>query len=374
MADVNMVMVGDVYVQRPDPATAFAPLQPYLSKADVGFCNLETVVADAKYLEPGDKSTRPRTDESILPEYLKAGFNVFNIANNPVMYHGLGCFMRHLDVLDESGVAYAGGGRNLAAARKPAIIERNGTKIAFVARTSVGLLTAGAADEKPGVARFGVKVAYEPRERALEVPGCAPYVRTFPSAKDRDALAEDIKAARSQADVVVLSWHWGVSPATGGVGDLATYQVEMGRFALDAGADMIIGHHAHVLQPIEVYKGKPIVYSIGNYVHDMGSMGEHGRRFVTMLVKVLVRDGKIAGLSYVPGIIDGNGPPNFLRPDEAESIVNYMTDISEPFGTRFEAGADEVKVDLSVTEPRNVFTEEGVARNESVAWRRASGL
>jgi poly-gamma-glutamate capsule biosynthesis protein CapA/YwtB (metallophosphatase superfamily) len=372
--EVTMVMVGDVYVQRPEPDTAFAPVKPFLEKADVGFCNLETVIADAKYLEPGDISHRPRTDESILPSYVKAGFNVFNIANNPVMYHGLGCFSRHLDLLDEAGVVYGGGGRNITAARKPAIIEKNGNRIAFVCRTSVGILSAGATKEKPGLARFAVKVAYEPRERALEVPGCAPYVRTFADPKDQAALAEDIKTARSQADVVIVSWHWGVSPATGGVGDLVGYQVEMAHFALDSGADMVVGHHPHVLQPIEVYKGKPIIYSLGNYVHDMGSMGEAGRRFTSMLARATFRDGKVAGLSYVPAILEGNGPPKFLKPADAKFIVDYMSEVSEPYGTKFQVGSDEVSVVLANAEPRNLFTEEGPVRAESLAWRRASGI
>lgn len=239
---------------------------------------METVIADARYLAPDDHDQRPRTDESVLPVYLKAGFNVFNIANNPVMYHGLGCFMRHLDLLDEAGVVYGGGGRNISAARKPAIIERNGTKIAFVCRTSVGLLSGGATAEKAGVARFGFRVAYEPRDRGVEVPGSPPIVHAFPNAKDQQDLIEDIRTARSHADVVVVSWHWGASPASGGTGDIVTYQVEMGHLAIESGADMVVGHHPHVLQAIEVYKGKPILYSLGNYVHDLDSMGEKGKR------------------------------------------------------------------------------------------------
>jgi len=367
-------MVGDVYVQRPDPETAFAPVAPYLSGVDIGFCNLETVIADARYLAPDDHDQRPRTDESVLPVYLKAGFNVFNIANNPVMYHGLGCFMRHLDLLDEAGVVYGGGGRNISAARKPAIIERNGTKIAFVCRTSVGLLSGGATAEKAGVARFGFRVAYEPRDRGVEVPGSPPIVHAFPNAKDQQDLIEDIRTARSHADVVVVSWHWGASPASGGTGDIVTYQVEMGHLAIESGADMVVGHHPHVLQAIEVYKGKPILYSLGNYVHDLDSMGEKGKRFTSMVARCRFRDGKVAQLSYVPGFVEGSGPPRFLKPAEAKSIVDYMAEISEPYGTRFEVGPDDVSVVLENYEPRQTLTPQGPVRAESVVWRRASGL
>jgi len=338
-----MVMVGDNYVQRPDPDTAFAPALPYLKEADIGFCNLETVVADAKYLAAHDHDTRPRTDEWIFPHYMKAGFNVYNIANNPSYYHGLDCFTRGLEVLDAAGVVYGGGGRNITAARKPAVIEKKGTRVAFVCRTSVCAVDAGATADRAGVARFKVATAYEPRPRIQEVPGSPPIIHTFPDPEDRAALEEDIGTARSRADVVIVSWHWGVSPATGGAGELAGYQTEMGRFALDAGADMVVGHHPHVLQPIEVYKGKPIVYSLANYVHDMGSFRE-GRNLTTMLVRALIRDGKVAGLWYVPGRIDGHGPPEFLRPADAPDIVSHMETISAPFGTRFKVGAEDVEV------------------------------
>jgi poly-gamma-glutamate capsule biosynthesis protein CapA/YwtB (metallophosphatase superfamily) len=373
-ADVTMAMAGDVYVQRPDPWSAFAPIEPYLKAADIGFCNLETIIADASYLDPDDHDQRPRTDESSLPLYLGAGFNVFNIANNPAMYHGIGPFTRQLDLLDECGVVYGGGGRNLAGARKPAIVERNGTRIAFVCRTSVGLLSSGATETKPGVARFGFRVAYEPRDRALEVPGSPPLVHTFPNERDRRDLIEDIQAARAQADVVVVSWHWGASPASGGTGDIVTYQVEMGRLAIESGADLVVGHHPHVLQAIEVYKGKPILYSLGNYVHDLPAMGRHNRRLSTMLARCRISGGRIAELSYIPGLIDGCGPARFFKPAEAAPIVEYMAEISEPYGTRFEAGADAVSVMLDVYEPRDVLTREGPARAESVVWRRAAGL
>jgi poly-gamma-glutamate synthesis protein (capsule biosynthesis protein) len=73
----------------------------------------------------------------MFDSYVRAGFNVMNLANNPSTWHGLDPFLRCLDVLDKAGIVHGGGGRNLAEARKPAIIERNGTKVAFVCRASV---------------------------------------------------------------------------------------------------------------------------------------------------------------------------------------------------------------------------------------------
>lgn len=347
MPDISMVMVGDNYVQRKDPDTAFAPALPYLKDADIGFCNLETVIADQKYLAPHDHDHRPRTDEWIFPYYLKAGFNVFNIANNPVFYHGLDCFARSLDVLDAAGAIYGGGGRNITAARKPAVIEKKGTKVAFVCRTSVGSVDAGATEDRVGVARFRVSTYYEPRPRAHEHPGSSPIIHTVPNPEDRAALEEDIRAARQQADVVVLSWHWGVSPVNGGGGELVGYQREMAQAAIDMGVDLVVGHHPHLLQPIEVYKGRAIVYSLANYMHDMDSFSR-GHELMTQLVKVQIHDGKVQRVAFVPGLIsNGNGPPDFFRPADAPDIVGHMRTISSPLGTKFEAGEDDVSVVLT---------------------------
>ena len=117
-----MVLVGDTFVGRPDPDSAFATARHLLKEADIAFCNLETVVADAKYLAPHDHDHHPRTDEWMFDSYVRAGFNVMNLANNPSTWHGLDPFLRCLDVLDTAGIVYGGGGRNLTEARKPAII------------------------------------------------------------------------------------------------------------------------------------------------------------------------------------------------------------------------------------------------------------
>jgi poly-gamma-glutamate synthesis protein (capsule biosynthesis protein) len=234
----------------------------------------------------------------------------------------------------------------------------------------VGLVSAAATPERGGVARFRVSTAYEAPARIADVPGSPPLIHTIPDPQDKAALEEDIRAAKTHADLVIVSWHWGVSPHSRGIGDLAAYQVEMGRASIDAGADLVVGHHSHVPQPIEVYKGKPIVYSLANYVHDMF---EAERQLSTILVRCLIRDNKIARLAFVPGLVNGAGPPRFMKPREAARVVNHVVEISAPFGTRFEVGEDEVSVALEAFEPRNPLAEHAVSRS-MFHWRRASGL
>jgi poly-gamma-glutamate synthesis protein (capsule biosynthesis protein) len=341
MSDLKMILVGDAYVQREDPESAFAPNKAYFSGADVFFCNLETVVADAKYVVERPMRRAPRTDEATLAYYLKAGINVMNVANNPSTYHGLDCFLRSLDVLDEQGVIHGGGGRDLAEARRPALIERQGTSVAFVCRTSVCLPDAAATASRAGVAHFRITTVFEPRSRLYEVPGTPPITRTYPHPADSEALAEDISNARAMADVVVLSWHWGLSPSSGARGELAGYQTEMAHFAIDAGADLVIGHHPHMLQPIEVYNGKVIAYSLGNYVHDLTS---GSARLTSMLLQCSIRDGAIREVAFVPGWVEGAGPALYCRPEEAMDLVEGLRAASAQFGTVLDVTAENVRI------------------------------
>jgi poly-gamma-glutamate capsule biosynthesis protein CapA/YwtB (metallophosphatase superfamily) len=356
MADLKIVLVGDVNVCRSNPDSAFLPVRHLLQDADVRFCNLETMVADAKYVSPYIHNPvfpllPPRTDELTFGAYARAGFDVMNQANNPNTYFGHEPLLRSFEILDAEGIIHAGAGRNLAEARKPAIIERKGIKVAFVCRTSVGIPEMAATMDMPGVAFYPIHTSYEAPVRVHSNPGLPPIVHTTPDrGQPWSALENDINGARKQADIVIVSWHWGLSPFQvqphAGAGDvgLMDYQKELGHFAIDCGADMVVGHHSHEPQPIEVYKRKPILYSLANFVHD----GEIFRdsKLMAILVRCLIRSGKIHELSYVPGKIIGNGPPDFAPPSQLTQVVNRMREMSSPFGTRFEVRKDDVAVVL----------------------------
>src|SRR5690606_7312001 len=113
-----------------------------------------------------------------------------------------------------------------------------------------------------GVATIGATTAYQPSPRLVEMPGALPTVLTFVKPPDLAALRQRIQALRSNVDLVVASFHWGVSDFQ----ETQDYQQELARAAIDSGADVVIGHHPHMVQRIEVYSGKPIFYSLGNFV------------------------------------------------------------------------------------------------------------
>ena len=153
-----------------------------------------------------------------------------------------------------------GAGKDAEEARKPAIVERNGVKIAFLAYCSV--LRDGQA---PGKARReSRRCARTPTTCPEEFqPGTPPQDHHRAVRGGRAALQEDIRKAKQQADVVIMSIHWGLRhvPKT-----ICTYQPPVAHAAIDAGADLILGHHAHSIKAVEVYKGKVCFYSIGNFM------------------------------------------------------------------------------------------------------------
>lgn len=345
---IRMILIGDVSLQRSDPDSAFLPNMEVFAEPDIFFCNLETVVADASYLPPDDPSpktfvgTYPRTDEALFPAYQRAGINIVNMANNVGFHHGYVPFVRSLEVVEASGMAFVGAGHDLERARKPVVVERNGTKVAFVCRTAIFTQNAGATVNKAGMAVFGVATAYQPQPRAHEVPGSPPIVRSFPNSEDCQALGEDIARARQGADVVVASWHWGIGPGTGGAGQLAEYQTEMAHFCIDAGADLVVGHHPNLLCPIEVYKGKVIAYALGNYVHDTASFSHQSAD--TMILQCGIEGRQIRDVSFIPGRIEGCGPAHYGSRGEMAEVIDRLRSLSAPLKTQFEVGETSVKV------------------------------
>jgi len=167
--------------------------------------------------------------------------------------------------MKESGVSVIGAGRNIAEARQPVVVERNGARIGFLGYCSVVPKGFEAGPEKAGVAPVRATTSYEQVDWQ---PGAPPRIISRPNPDDLEAMLADIKKLRPQVDVLVVSMHWGVHfvPAL-----VAAYQREVGHAAIDTGADIVVGHHAHILKGIEVYKGKAIFFSLCNFASDWSS-------------------------------------------------------------------------------------------------------
>ncbi|MGW5716165.1 CapA family protein [Amycolatopsis sp. NPDC003865] len=291
---ITLVLGGDVNVQgRATPSAAFERLEPLLKGADVRFANLEGPL-----------------DAGMAEALTSAGIDVVSCANDLTV-------PATLPVLDQAGIAHCGAGANLDAAHAPAVLERAGQKVAFLAYTS--LRPYGAPLDFPGVAQAFATTAYQPDPRVAEIPGRPPLVRTFPVPDHLGRLVADVERAKAAHDHVVVSMHWGLPGS-----ELAEYQVTYGRTAIDAGADLVAGHGPHTIQAVEVYRGRPILYSLGNLVFDWPAM--RGRHVDGLLAGCMFGDEP--RLELIPVRRDADNECVPLAGDEAGKVLQYVADLS----------------------------------------------
>ena len=238
---VTIAFVGDIMLtdtpgkvvrQGRDP---FAPFAALLKQADIRVGNLECVVATTGTADPA-KPYSFRAHPRTLP-VLKRHFDVVGLANNHSGDFGPAAFAEMLDRLDKAGIAYFGGGHTLKEAHTPLIIERKGLRIALLGYDEFFPRSFEADVDKPGVAW-----------------------------SEDEQVRLDITTARSlhRADLVipVMHWGWEHEPLA------SARQRQLARLMIDAGADAVVGGHPHVTQDIETYRGKPIIYSLGNFLFD----------------------------------------------------------------------------------------------------------
>jgi len=286
---ITLVLGGDVNF-RGRATAALAQLEPLLKGADVRFANLEGPL-----------------DAAMAEALTSAGIDVVSCANDVPLPSA------SLAVLDHAGIAHCGAGANLDAAHAPVVVEGSGEKVAFLAYTSLRHPLAGQPDF-PAVAQAFATTAYQPDPRVAEIPGRPPLVRTTPVPEHLDRLVADVKRAKSSSDHVVVSMHWGLP----GV-ELAEYQVTYGRAAIDAGADLVAGHGSRTIQAVEVHRGRPILYGLGNLASDRP-------------------DGLLAGcmfgdeprLELIPVRRNADNACEPLAGEEADKVLRYVAELSAP--------------------------------------------
>jgi poly-gamma-glutamate synthesis protein (capsule biosynthesis protein) len=220
---------GHIITNGGDP---FASVAAVLRDADLTIANLECAIVKKGTAE--DKGFTFRGPESALP-LLKKYFSAVSLANNHSADWGKAGFASELELLRETKLPYFGGGSNERAARQPLILTAGGKRVAFLGYNDFPPRSFAAGPNTPGTAWLIEK-----------------------------EVIRDIKAARKQADIVLLFLHWGDDLVPAETPD----QVQLAHHLIDAGADAVIGGHAHLTQGIEWYKDHPIVYSLGNFVFD----------------------------------------------------------------------------------------------------------
>ena len=332
---VTLMAVGDVMIQRDRPETIFDGVRSTFAQADLLLGNQEGPTTDR-----GDPllgkiqigSRHVRGDVRSAAVQAAAGFSAMTLANNHMMDFGAAGLEQTIELLREQGIAYAGAGANLEQARRPAILQSKGVKIAMLGYTTV-YPAAGypAGPEAPGVATLRVDTAYMPQENHFYQPASPPIIVGIPDPAAMDGLLDDIRRAKQQADLVVVQFHWGVAHQYGRV---SGYMKEMGRAAIDAGADLILGNHSHQLFGFEVYRERLICYCLNHFALEMY---QDWRGWCdAVILKAEIENKRFSRLSLLPVRIDRETHnPEIATGAEWQSIRRDVEDMSQEFGTTF---------------------------------------
>lgn len=293
----KLILTGDINLMGvEDPTIPFAQMTGTLHAADVVFSNLECCFYEPTLERSIEDEGFYATDRAAEALTI-AGIHAVGNANN--VNYGAPAIRSSLRRLGELGIPNTGAGLNREDARKPVVIEQDGVRYGFLQRTSVYWSHGHeATDNHPGVATIKAHTGYRPRVeelRALTRPGMAPEVVTWTDSGALDQFRQDIRALREHADFVVASNHWGLDR------EVLQYQREIAHAAIDAGADVVMGHGPHAPLGIEVYRGKPVFYGLGSFSFETGHRGRKHPDWVGLMLRLDATAGSLerAAFSFV---------------------------------------------------------------------------
>ena len=255
----SVVACGDVGVRRADCASMFWECREALLSSDLSIAHLETTISERGAPVPNARLAM-RAPSEMASAMRDAGIGAVSFASNHCLDFGYDAFADTLQHVRAAGLPLFGAGQTLDAARRAAFRRAGSHRIALIAANAILPEGYAATAEKPGCAPLRAFTVHEPVEP--DQPGTPPRTRTFPHREDLDALVATVQSARADADRVLVSLHWGIHmvPFV-----LADYQTQVAHALIDAGADAIFGHHPHLLKGVEIYRGKPVFYSLGNF-------------------------------------------------------------------------------------------------------------
>ncbi|MHB1205456.1 MAG: CapA family protein [Rhodospirillaceae bacterium] len=350
--DIVMTVVGDAlwnHKMAGNDLRRQSMLQ-VMQSSDITFLNFEQVLADSGYPMPKEIS---KADPSIIEEFVAAGVNLVSVANNHMMDFGPKGLDTTLRTLESNGIEHSGAGATLAQSLQPAVIEKKGLKVAllsFLVAPNLSDLGTAATASSAGVAPIR-------GSRVRLLSGAAAFA---PWDGDLKAMEDAIKEAKKTANLVAVSLHihWGPLEEIDPEGkQLIT------RAAIDAGADMVLGHGPHVINGIELYKTKPIIYSIGNFAFQfttsaydffpdsqkvVKNLGNNQRVFEAMMARMILSpQGKIRRIELLPLGLTREGDPHFVTGESANPILERLRTQSEAFKTAIKRESWYAVVDLS---------------------------
>lgn len=295
--EVSIVFAGDIMLSRGVNRAInknnninfpFAKLSDYINSADFGFANLETPITPGR--EIVNMEMVFRSEPGVEKAMKDSGFDILSLANNHSGNFGALGLRDTFDYLKNAGIEYVGGGVDDAEANAPLYFEKNGIRFAILAYTDPTF------------------TPYEYEAKQLR-PGVA-FMRT-------QKMIEAVNSAKMQADFVIVSIHAGdeYKPAPN------KRQVDFSRAAIDAGADLIIGHHPHVVQTMEKYNGKYIFNSLGNFVFDQ-MFNDDVRK--GLVVKATFNKDGVKNLELLPTWMEFLGQPRLADVNKYHLVLDRL--------------------------------------------------
>ncbi len=270
----------------------FRHLKSVLNSGDIVCANLEAPFVEKG--SPAEKAFVFKVPPAFVTSLQAGNINLVALANNHIVDYGVEGIRSTKNALQSAGIKYAGAGETLAEAYRPALIEINGNRIAFFSYSMTLPKTFFATDSTGGTAYPEIKI-----------------------------MTDSITIYAQRKWFVIVAFHWGKELQE--IPD--QYQVRMAHKVIDAGGSMVIGHHPHILQGVEVYRGKPVFYSLGNFI--FASYSEHARR--SMIVKAVITPEDLKSVELVPINVYNKEvvfSPRLLKGEERSNLLHHIQKIS----------------------------------------------
>lgn len=333
----SIYLTGDINLMSVGPADRpFAHIAPIFQPADLVFSNLECCFFDTDQPQTL-KGREGFFVPTALARHLKElNLSAVGLANN--VNFGPEPILSSIKTVNGIGIQHAGAGENRSAAHAPIIVEHAGLKVGFLQRSSIHWTFDHAAlDDRPGIAILKAHTAYEPT--LSHKPGSPPLIHTWANPAGLAEFKQEISDLKKQCDVVISSHHWGLKET------VFDYQIEIAHAAIDSGADIVIGHGAHMPLPIEVYQNRPIFYGLAHLFFLTG----HGGKRQTgdgMVAKITVENKQITDVrfSMVETTSENQAVP--INSDGAQNRLTAFKKSNALFDTRFRLKTDELIVKI----------------------------
>jgi poly-gamma-glutamate capsule biosynthesis protein CapA/YwtB (metallophosphatase superfamily) len=364
----SLVFCGDLVLDEPDADHWLSGIAPCLQEARLAIGHLEV-----PHTRRGQEMAADVPAPGAAPEHLaalaKAGIDAVTLAGNHMADCGAEGIADTIAELDRLGIRHCGAGADLRQARAAAWLQAGDLRVALLSYNCVGPQESWAQPASAGCAYVRVLAADGGPSRPAAALQTADPVSVA-------EMAEDIRAVRNQgAQWCIVALHKGIvhTPAK-----LAPYERPLAHAAIDAGADLVIGHHAHILRGVELYRGRPIFHGLGNGCVVTRALGPqqanpkraewarqrrtlfgfepdpayflapfHPEAVHGMLARVLIEDGRLSAVGFVPVFVEAPGRPTLAQGAAADAVVEYVKRIAREAGLpplQYAAGSDMVRI------------------------------